>query len=499
MSSAARSRRSPIDEEADRWLEEAADLKVFIDRCCYIPLQLGGWTKVSLWPSQRPVIDTFRDNSHVIVLKARQLGLTWLAVFEALHTMKLNEGVQIGVYSLREAEAVDLVRRMKNVDRRLPRRWQTGQHLADSGTYWQLGNGSSVRALSSETGDSYSFGMVIVDEADLVPDLGNLLRSAAPTTDRGGRMRLISRSDKTRPLTEFKAIWRAARDGTSKYKGIFLPWSAAPDRDEAWYKRQVAEELSKGKTIDYVREQYPSTPAEALAPSEEDKRFPLEWVELRTAVRPRVDPRSCPPIPSLRVYHLPQREVRYAIGGDPAEGNPTSDPSAAVILDQNGVQVAAVDTKTQPHIFGMNLAQLSRWYNGASVLVERNNHGHAVLVVLEQEGVDILIGPDGKPGWLQNQRSKARMYDDLAEAIQGSELTIRDEKTSDELQSIHGTDLCAPEGLHDDLATAIALAWEGVLGTHVTSRPGRFTPERPPPVNPAGPRVEKTYPTHWRK
>jgi hypothetical protein len=43
---------------------------------------------------------------------------------------------------------------------------------------------------------------------------------------------------------------------------------------------------------------------------------------------------------------------------------------------------------------------VGRWYNHAAVLVERNNHGHAVLLWLrDYSGLNRLGGQDGNPGW----------------------------------------------------------------------------------------------------
>ena len=63
------------------------------------------------------------------------------------------------------------------------------------------------------------------------------------------------------------------------------------------------------------------------------------------------------------------------------------------------------------------MAQLAAWYNRAAVLVERNNHGHTVIAWLrEHSPVQILPGPDRKPGWLTNAVTKTRLYDETARA-----------------------------------------------------------------------------------
>ena len=45
----------------------------------------------------------------------------------------------------------------------------------DNDHEWQLSNGSRVLAFPTTAGDSYTASLAIVDEADLVPDLGRLM------------------------------------------------------------------------------------------------------------------------------------------------------------------------------------------------------------------------------------------------------------------------------------------------------------------------------------
>src|SRR5262249_58666355 len=95
-------------------------------------------------------------------------------------------------------------------------------------------------------------------------------------------------------------------------------------------------------------------------------------------------PLGAPAIPNLEVYVLPQPDHRYVIGADPAEGNPTSDDSALTVLDKDsGEEVAALAGKLQPAVLAAHADALGLWYNGAPIMVERNNHGHAVLLWLQ--------------------------------------------------------------------------------------------------------------------
>src|SRR5262249_15730599 len=116
----------------------------------------------------------------------------------------------------------------------------------------------------------------------------------------------------------------------------------------------------------------------------------------------------------------------------------------------------------QPAIFAAHIQALSKWYHDAAVLVERNNHGHAVLEALDQRGqLRLLSGHDDKTGWLSSQLGKVILYDPCADAFRHREVVLHTFATDAQLASIDGSTLRAPEGESDDRADAMALACAG--------------------------------------
>ena len=150
----------------------------------------------------------------------------------------------------------------------------------------------------------------------------------------------------------------------------------------------------------------------------------------------------------------------YRIGCDPAEGNPNSDDSAATVVDDaTGEEVAVLCGKLQPSAFAAYIAQLAEWYNAADVLVERNNHGHAVILWLEDNSkAHLLKAPDEKPGWPTTSKSKALMYSDFTDKVRDDEVQIHSFDSYVQLASIDGSTLSAPEGMFDDRAVSFVLA-----------------------------------------
>src|SRR5215470_17278271 len=79
------------------------------------------WVRFRLWPSQLQVLQSVADNRLVVILKARQLGLTWLMLGFALWLMIFHPAATVLLFSRRDDEAIDLLKtRVRGMYNRLP-------------------------------------------------------------------------------------------------------------------------------------------------------------------------------------------------------------------------------------------------------------------------------------------------------------------------------------------------------------------------------------------
>ena len=431
----------------------------------------GAWIPFTLWPAQVRTLQTIQRSAWVVLVKARQLGMSWAVLGYALWLLLFRPAATVLIFSRRQEEAWYLLDRLRGMFARLPAWAQAATVTTNNAGVWGLSNGSVARAFPTSAGDSYTATLVIADEFDLVEDQDRLLRAVKPTIDAGGQIILLSRVDKRRPLTPFKRIYTAAKTGATGWTPIFLPWHARPDRDAAWYAAQAADIQARTGALDDLWEQYPGDDSEALAPRALDKRLPAAWVRACYQEGTPVDDPQAPPLGDvLTIYEPPLGYHRYACGADPAEGNPTSDTSAALVVDvATGAEVARLGGQLEPTAFAHALSLLSAYYHAAPVLPERNNHGHAVIAALRDAGVAVLAGTDGRAGWLTTAASKARLYDGLAAALRAGDAGIRSLGVYLELVSIEGSTLRAPEGTHDDYAVAYALAQQARTGGAVVT------------------------------
>ena len=499
---AADNRQSKIgNPQFALWLACSASPAFFLDRCAtiYDP-QARGWVRFRLWPAQVGALEQLAAHRLAVVLKARQLGMSWLTVGFGLWQMIFRPAATVLIFSQREDEAVHLLSfRLRGMYDRLPRLFQARAVLRDNVRELRLSNGSAALAFPTTGGRSYTASLAIVDEADHTVDLDGLLNAVKPTIDAGGRLVLLSTVDKSRPESPLKRIYRAAVAGENDYAPIFLPWQAHPDRTAQWYAGQARDFRARTGGLDDLYQEYPATDLEALAPRAVDKLFPAEWLnriadfgvpiaDSETAEKPDdvspqsamgyggFNPQSAINNPQFLTVHVPpQPGHTYVIGADPAEGNPQSDESAAVVLDcATGEQVATLGLRCDPELFAVHLDRLAKAYGGVStniyggitfsspygaeILPERNNHGHAVIMALRQVGAALLRGLDGELGWATTGASKHLMFDQAAKDMREGGLRLHDATTYWQLTAIDGATLAAPPGQHDDRAMACVLA-----------------------------------------
>ena len=176
----------------------------------------------------------------------------------------------------------------------------------------------------------------------------------------------------------------------------------------------------------------------------------------------------------LSIWKRPEAGRQYVVGADVGEGLAGGDASSACVLDrESGEQVAELHGRIPPDRFGHLLDALGRFYNLATVAVERNNHGHSTLNTLRNVcryprlyyHVRYDQTGKGKPmlGWPTDQATKPILVDDLAAAIAGGHLLIHSPDLVDECLTFVTTDTGsqeAQEGKFDDRVMAAGIAWQ---------------------------------------
>lgn len=433
------------------------------------------WVPFALWPEQRRVLGIFLSCLLVIILKARQLGLSWLVIAYALWLMLFRPGSQVLMFSRRDDEAMELLERLKGMHRHLPPWLQAAVTVDNEHEYTFGGLNSTCKSFptTKNSGRSYTASLVIVDEADFIQWLKQLITAVKPTVDAGGQLILISTSDKEKPQSEFKRLFRRAMGGLSSYAPVFLPWAARPERTAEWYAQQ-AQDYDQ----DDLWQEYPETPEQALAQRTSRARFSPLWLHLIQDYAEPLDNKTvgAPAISGLIVYERPSALRQYLVAVDTCEGDPGSDPSPLTVFDTTTwAEVAHLHGRFEPSTLAGYAVQVAQFFRNAVICPERNNHGHAMILATEEliraarpdKQPIMYINPfDNKPGWLSDVKRKTLALDNAATVFREGGCRIRTEATVLELGSIEAATGKAPEGETDDRAMTVviglaALRWPG--------------------------------------
>ena len=68
-----------------------------------------------MWQAQKEALASIRDNKFTVILKARQLGITWLVLHYAVWMMLCFPGRTVIALSQKEDDAKELIRRIAEV------------------------------------------------------------------------------------------------------------------------------------------------------------------------------------------------------------------------------------------------------------------------------------------------------------------------------------------------------------------------------------------------
>jgi hypothetical protein len=166
---------------------------------------------------------------------------------------------------------------------------------------------------------------------------------------------------------------------------------------------------------------------------------------------------------NIKIYREYHKDHHYVIGADTAEGFGV-DFSAAIVIDCVTREVVATfHAKLKPSDFAHALNQLGSLYKQCQIGVERNNHGHAVLLELDEHirYPNIYRGKDMRVGWVTDKISRPIMINGLIDAVENRQFKFYDSTFLQECLTLinDGTKIQAADGKHDDMimATAIGL------------------------------------------
>ena len=428
---------------------------------------------------QLKAVELFLSGKNIVVLKARQLGMTTL--FTALLFWKaLTSPDPISCVSLlhKKDAADEVFLKYKGYYYGLPEVIRPDLDKATSSSF-RFDTGSSVQAITAAGHAglrSYTINLAHVSELCFYEDPDEILSNVLSALNGN---QLIIESTATAfgdPMHQLvDRIDRGSMPGN--WEKIFFPWYEhkayrlpAPeswepdtqecavasrfslDRDQLWWRHcKIAE-----SSLDKFNTEYPATVEDVFSQkgdcyySEDD----LKYVN------------RIPAIPMERYIEQPVKGTAYAIGVDVASGIGADYSSIFVLSQQTSNPVYVYRSNTiSPTMLAAKIQHISKLYNGAKTLIESNNWGHTIINELEHLGFTAFWKNNNKH-WETTVTTKSMMHEQLKEAIRTGTITMLDEITVTELKGLVVTNASrAPESQrtkhgHGDNVIALGLAWQ---------------------------------------
>ena len=462
----------------------------FLEYFVYVNDPGTGLVKFEPWPHLVALARTLQENRLVVILKARQVGVSWLLAAYALWVALTRERAVVLMLSRGEEEAKALLGKVREIHAQLPSAFTDRLSVDSTMQLSGAKRGFKIQALpaTKDAGRSETATLVIQDEADYHEYLAENYAAVKPTIDAGGQLVQASTSNKRKMDTLFKGLLRGApANGFAK---VFLPWTVRPGRDQAWYEA-VRANVPPGTDLPpdlYMEQEYPSNEQEALSPSKALAFFdPLATTSmLDDCMEPRETRQGL-----VRIWRKPVVAGRYIGFGDVAWGQKGA-YSCFVLADYaTGEQVAEIYGRPALDEGAKLIYDLCVEYNRAWCGIEANGEGKKVVEKLVELGYgdrmyhrvpDWRATPD-KRGWITGPSTRPPMLADLEEAVRLRRVIPRCREGVGEFMSFIRDEHQRPvhaEGCYDDHV----MAWAGLWAIRPSARFSTFQTgrERKTPV-----------------
>lgn len=450
-------------QQLDEYARCAADKWYFIINYCLLNIPGKGASPFEDWLHQKQLVHLVDQYNRIIILKARQLGISWLICGIALWYAMFVPGSRVGLFSRREPDASDLLRnRVRFMWSRLPDFLRLGIDKDSDVLLTFPDNLSAVHAFPSDpdAGSSYTFNLVILDEMAKMENARDLLTAVLPTAEHGTLIGLSSARGMKNTFAE--TYWKARR-GENQFVPLFIPYNVVPGRTREWWIN-----TTKDFPGWLALQEYPKTETEAFLTAG-TCLFDLSKLEVMP-IEPPTEVYS-----DIQIFRDYDPAHKYVVGLDTALGVENRDFICAQVIDETtGQQAAKFRTRMPIEEIDGPLYDLLLRYGSPMIIIEEQPHGRLVVKALRERGYPlsrIYHRSKGKPCFYTNAPNRTQILTQLAISVRTDVLTIFSEETIDEFKGFGwNEDKERFESLtgNDDEVMAMALAYELVENSTIS-------------------------------
>jgi hypothetical protein len=415
-----------------------------------------------LYPFQEnKILPVFDREQFVILKKCRQSGLSTLSVIYCFWKSLFWTDQKTLIISKTDEDAQHTMGIVHFAWEYLPD-WMKCRTLESNKHVLRLETESEIRCGTSKRGRGFSINYAIIDESGFIPDMEEVWKGIFPTISAAGancKVFVVSTVNGTGNW--YYDTWTKAVQKKNSFYALDIQYTEHPKyNDPLWVKKMKENMGPRGWDQEVL----------GIFLSSSDTFIRPERIkELDEAIR------NNPVVPKklfndkLWVYSKPKPGRSYILSADVAEGlGGEHDASTFHVLDMVTLEQVAefCCNSTTTYQFAKIINELGNYYNEATVVVENNALGVAVLQKLENDldYENLYYGSSGKKakvGFTMSGKTRPLVLNLLSNLIENRHVKIKSERLFNELQVFEYNTAQgraeARKGKHDDLIMALAI------------------------------------------
>ena len=452
-------------------IEKLLDPKFYLESFCKIKTKTPGLNPFILNSAQIDLFNALNTNSRVIILKARQLGISTAVAGYLYHMAITTPGINVALIGYNSDLTAELLDKVKTFYQTTPESIRPQIHYNSKYEISFPAMDSKILVLpsSENVGRGYTLHAVLITELAFIEKAGEKMLAIENAVPAEGK--IIIESTPRGIGNQYHRMWMAENSYAKQKYGWY--WGYSEEEIEIIKKRinnpmRFAQEYE----LEFLSSGRPVFGPDLVKRLRKGIYKVSDMVKDETGVETIVTKNE----DGLIMYYPPRAGRTYVAGADVAEGVTGGDYSVVTIFDRkSGDEVAFWKGHLPPDRFGSLLDKVGRLYNNALMVVEINNHGLTSVTALKNKMYPQLyfqpakfdkIGTNfsDRLGWRTTKISRPLMIDDLREALADGSYKIHTEDTLNEMLTFVFDDsgnMISQSSFHDDALFASAICLQG--------------------------------------
>lgn len=228
------------DEEIAEIARCASDIVYFAEKYAVVMTD-EGIRKVKLREYQKDMLRNFQNNRFNIVLASRQMGKTVTASIFNAWFITFNVDKNTLLLANKGETTKEIIDKAKVVIEHLPFFMKPGIIKYDVMNV-RCDNGCRLvgQSTTAKAGIGFTIHNLYLDEfAHIHPNIVDVFYENVYPTLSSSKISRINITSTPNGFNKFYEIWAAAVDGKNAYTPMRIDWWQHPERDEAWYQREL--------------------------------------------------------------------------------------------------------------------------------------------------------------------------------------------------------------------------------------------------------------------